>query len=148
MKIETMGSVLRESIRVFERKLGLLNEIQSSCCEVTLAQCHAIVEIGRNPQISLNELAAKLGLDKSTISRTLLTLVQNGIAVRETAPEDRRYATIQLTEKGYSIFKQIEQNMEERFRNIADAIPLEKREQVVESLQILNKVLETTRLNK
>lgn len=142
METETMGSVLRESIRVFERKLGLLNEIQSSCCEVTLAQCHAIVEIGRNPKISLNELAAKLGLDKSTISRTLLNLVQNGAAVRETAPEDRRYATIQLTEKGYSIFKQIEQNMEERFRNIADAIPLEKREQVLESLQILNQVLD------
>lgn len=148
METETMGSALRESIRAFEQKLGLLDEFQSSCCEVTLAQCHAIVEIGRKPQMSLNDLATKLGLDKSTISRALLTLVQNGIAVRETALEDRRYATIQLTEKGYSIFNKIEQNMEERFRTIADTIPLEKREQVLESLQILNQVLDKTSQHK
>lgn len=142
MEVVVAGKVLRESIRIFERKLGLLNEIHSSCCDVTLAQCHAIVEIGRHPQISLNELAIKLGLDKSTISRTLLALVQNGIAIRETDPDDRRYATIQLTDKGYEIFEHIEQNMDERFRNIASDIPVEKREQVLESLLILNQALD------
>ena len=142
MEVISMGKLLRENIRRLERKLGMLNENHPSCCDVTLAQCHAIVEIGRQPQISLNELAAKLGLDKSTVSRTLLILVQNGIAKRETDPQDRRYATIQLTAKGYECFNQIEQSMDELFRNIACNIPAEKREQVLECLLILNQALD------
>lgn len=132
---------LREIIRLLERKLGMLDEIQAACCGVTFAQCHAMVEIGRAQNISLNDLADILGLDKSTISRTINNLVNDNMVIREIDPEDRRYIMIKLTEKGMKAFAEIETRMEVYFTNVYNSIPEAKREQVVESLQLLFEAL-------
>jgi len=128
---------LRESIRFLERMLGVLNDSEMSCCGVTMAQCHAIVEIGRAKSISLIDLAKILNLDNSTASRTVNNLVNGGLAVRELDPDDRRYVTISLTDSGTKIFNNIEVSMEEHFSKIYQYIPENKRSQVLESLQIL-----------
>lgn len=128
---------LREAVRRLERKLGLLDDLQASCCGVTLAQCHAVVEIGRAKRLSLNELSEVLGLDKSTMSRTINNLVNNGLALRETDPNDRRYLTIRLTEKGMESFQEIENGMNKFFTRVYHSIPEAKRDQVIESLDLL-----------
>lgn len=137
----TGSAQLRESIRKLERKLGVLDDIQSSCCGVTFAQCHAIVEIGRAGSLSLNDLAEILSLDKSTMSRTLNNLVNNNLAERDIDPDDRRYITIKLTEQGMQSYREIEENMNLYFDQVYQSIPEAKREQVTESLQILLQAL-------
>ncbi|MBU4439706.1 MAG: MarR family transcriptional regulator, partial [Firmicutes bacterium] len=74
----------REQIRILERKLGLLKKNNGSyCAEVlTLAQCHALVEIGRIETISLKELSVILAIDMSTTSRTVDGLVKKGYVLR------------------------------------------------------------------
>ncbi len=131
------ADVLREIVRLLERKLGVLDDLESSCCGVTFTQCHAMVEIGRAEQISLNDLADLLGLDKSTMSRTINNLVQNDLVTRELDPKDRRYITIQLTAKGRRSFEEIETGMGEYFAQIYQALPENKRDQVIESLHLL-----------
>lgn len=128
---------LRELIRVLERKLGILEKSEMTCCDVTFAQCHAIIEIGRAKTISLNELAQMLNLESSTLSRTVNNLVNDELVQRELDPEDRRYITIQLTEKGQKIFKTIEEGMGIYFQKITDSIPPNKIKQVLESLELL-----------
>jgi DNA-binding MarR family transcriptional regulator len=132
---------LRETVQLLERKLGLLNELQASCCGVTFAQCHALVEIGRAECISLNDLADLLGLDKSTMSRTINNLVSNHMVLREIDPKDRRYLTIRLTAQGRQTFREIEVKMERYFEQVYQALPEGKREQVVESIRILLQAL-------
>ncbi|MDF2590039.1 MAG: transcriptional regulator [Anaerocolumna sp.] len=136
---------LRELLRILVRNLGLLEKSDASCCGVTIAQCHAIVEIGRAGQISLVELADILGLDKSTMSRTINNLVEANLAIREIDSENRRYIVIQLTEKGDDIFTNIENSMHDYYSNIFTKIPDNKRQQVLESLQILTKSIHDTR---
>ena len=131
------SKTLRELIRVLERKLGVLGKNEGSSGNMTLAQCHAIVEIGRAKNISLNELSDVLNLDNSTISRTINNLVNTGMVIRETDAKDRRYIVIKLTDNGNEIFKEIEQNMEEYFERVYEFIPRDKTQQVVESLEIL-----------
>ncbi|MBE6069405.1 MAG: winged helix-turn-helix transcriptional regulator [Clostridium lundense] len=103
----------------------------------TVSQCHAIVEIGRSSDISLNELAELLALDKSTMSRTINKLVDSGLAIRELHPKDRRYVSIKLTAEGVNIFRNIENSMNQYYQKIFSCIPEEKREQVLESLQLI-----------
>lgn len=129
---------LRELVRLMERKLGVLED-GMKCCGVSLAQCHALVEIGRAGSISLIELANLINLDNSTMSRTVNNLVNNQMAERELDPADRRYVTIKLTQAGTKAYNEIESNMEKYFMNIFDAIPENKQDQVLESLQILLK---------
>lgn len=128
---------LRETVRILERKLGLLSDNELSCCSITMAQCHAIVEIGRAGNISLIDLSKLLNLDNSTLSRTVNNLVKGGLAIRELDPNDRRYVTISLTQKGLDICNKIESDMNVQYSEIYESIPEEKRAQVLESLQIL-----------
>lgn len=128
---------LRELIRSLERKVGVLEENEITCCGITLAQCHALVEIGRAKSISLNELAQLLNLENSTMSRTVNNLVNSGFVIRDIDPADRRYVTISLSESGASLFSSIEEGMNQYFENVYDSIIESKRKQVMESLQIL-----------
>lgn len=136
------SKVLRELIRILVRDLGILEKSDASCCGVSLTQCHAIVEIGRKEKISLVDLSGLLGLDKSTMSRTINNLVESDYVIRESDMENRRYIIIQLTERGRSVFQNIEESMEEYYKGIFNAIPENKRNQVLESLQLLKDAVE------
>lgn len=130
---------LRELLRILVRNLGILEKSDSSCCGVTIAQCHAIVEIGRIKKISLIELADLLGLDKSTMSRTINNLVEAGLVKRDIDTENRRYISIQLTDQGIEVFESIENSMYRYYSDIFKSIPEDKRNQVLDSLEILVK---------
>lgn len=112
-----------------------------ACCGISMAQCHALVEIGRAGSISLVDLAGLLNLDTSTMSRTVNNLVNSNMAERELDPSDRRYITIRLTPEGVKQFSGIESSMGTYFMQIYSAIPAENRAQVLESLQILLKAI-------
>lgn len=128
---------LRELLRILVRNLGILEKSDASCCGVTIAQCHAIVEIGRIKKISLIELADLLGLDKSTMSRTINNLVEAGLVKRDIDAENRRYITIQLTDQGTEVFVSIENSMYRYYSDIFKSIPEDKRNQVLDSLEVL-----------
>ena len=115
----------REQIRILERKLGLLNKQDTCCSEVSLAQCHALVEIGRAKSISLKELSNILGLDISTMSRTVDSLVKKEFVHRSPPKTDRRSIDIQLIENGLNIFNDIENRMDDKFKTVFNQIPPE-----------------------
>lgn len=142
MDEENNSIKLREIIRKLERKLGILEENELSCCNISLAQCHALVEIGRAKTISLNELAELLNLENSTMSRTVSNLVNSGYVKRDIDATDRRYLTISLTESGQDLFNQIETSMGSYYQDIFSQIAENKRDQVIESLNLLLDAIE------
>jgi len=137
MKFTDNPKNLREMIRILERKLGILQDSQFSCCSISMSQCHALVEIGRAKSICLNDLAELLNLENNTMSRTVSNLVAKELAKREINPLDRRYLTISLTDKGQKHYEDIEEEMNQYFNKIYETIPEDKRQQVLESMEIL-----------
>ncbi len=135
--LDTGDNRLRELVRLLERKLGYLQDVQFSCCGITLAQCHALIEIGRAGSLALNALAELLALDTSTMSRTVNNLVKNHLAKRTTDKKDRRCVCIELSVKGKSLFEKIESDRNMYYARIYDSIPEEKRVQVLESIRLL-----------
>lgn len=142
MNFTNNSKQLREIIRILERKLGVLKDDQFSCCSITMPQCHALVEIGRAKSISLNELAEILNLENSTMSRTVNNLVKNELVKRDIDPQDRRYVTISLTDKGHKLYEGIEDKMNLYYQEIYKAIPENKKQQVLESIEILIKAID------
>ena len=141
MKDTQQGKRLREMMRLLVRKLGLLERDEASSSKITISQCHTIVEVGRAGKMSLNDLAANLNLDKSTVSRLVDNLVNQGMVVRKTDRADRRFVTLRLTEHGESICQEVEQRMEGYFLEIIGTIPADKREQVIESICYLTEAI-------
>ena len=126
----------REQIRLLERKLGLLSK-EKDCCSITLSQCHALVEIGRNPNVRLKKLAEILILDISSTSRCVDSLVKKKLVQRINSTNDRRCIEIILTEQGVSLFHNIEEKMNKKFAQVFSYIPLDERESIIKSLSTI-----------
>ncbi len=145
MKPSSEAETLRELLRVLIRKLGILERSEAACCEITLSQCHALVEIGRAGMLSVNQLSDRLGLDKSTVSRSVDKLVLDGLLLREEAAHDRRYVSLKLSNDGIAAYNNLEQRMTTFFDSIMSEIDPAEREVVLKGLQTLTTVLKSNK---
>jgi DNA-binding MarR family transcriptional regulator len=99
----------REVLRRFEREIFV--QTNECCCNgVTLAQCHALLEIASKNKESVSELAKTLSLDKSTVSRTVDGLVNIGLVDRSIPEENRRTSILKLTKAGENVCHSINCN--------------------------------------
>jgi DNA-binding MarR family transcriptional regulator len=89
----------RRDLRVLEREIVRQLGGETACCGVTLAQCHALLELA-DAELSLSSLAATLGLDVSTLSRTVDGLVRAGLVERVADDNDRRAVRLTLAPPG------------------------------------------------
>ncbi len=131
----------RTQLRVVEREIfGRISE-DSCCCGVTMAQCHALMELCRLENPSLKDIAPVLRLDKSTLSRTIDGMVDQGLVTRAENPENRRSVVIRLTDKGKRVADSINAYWDEFILSLFSVIPKEKRMQVLESMALIGDAL-------
>ncbi len=131
----------RAKLREIERAVWMQTKSEALCCGVTMPQCHAILEIGKAGELNLKDLAARLGLDNSTLSRTVESLVQDALADRSPSKEDRRATVIRLNEKGRSALDRINSTWNQICRDMFRSIPREKHQQLIESVSIVAELL-------
>ena len=131
----------RKTLRQFEMLLDGLIKESCCCCGVTIAQCHALLEIEENGQTTTVGLAKSLGLDKSTLSRTVDGLVNIGLVERIPHPTDRRYTLITLSEQGRKICKEINRVNDDYFERVFQAFQDAERAEVIRYFDLLVKTI-------
>ena len=141
-------SRFRENIRHIERELNIQNN--SHCSQgVTLAQCHTLLELFSDDNISLSELSDRLYLDKSTVSRTIEGLVKSDMVLRNIPDENRRKVIISLTPKGSDLCKQINIENDNYFSDVLDSIPQIDRPVFLKSFEkIVHKMIQYNKEKK
>lgn len=90
---------LRRNARSMVRELGLLNDAYFEI-GVTLAERHLLIELAVPPAPTMGEIAERLLLDKSTISRLISKAVKKGYIACVTDEKDKRKRFLQITEVG------------------------------------------------
>jgi DNA-binding MarR family transcriptional regulator len=90
---------LRRNARSMVRELGLLNDAYFEI-GVTLAERHLLIELAGSPAPTMGEIAERLLLDKSTISRLISKAVKKGYIACVTDEKDKRKRFLQITEVG------------------------------------------------
>ncbi|NIT59339.1 MAG: MarR family transcriptional regulator, partial [Aliifodinibius sp.] len=132
-------------MRRFERLNQILN---NSCCKgVTMAQCHALLEIEELGEAITIQLAKNLLLDKSTLSRTVDNLVKRGLVERKQHPTDRRYTTLFLTDKGVRICDEINRANDDTYEKILSELPSNEIQKIMENFEQLVKILNNSNRN-
>jgi DNA-binding MarR family transcriptional regulator len=99
MDIKTLRE-FRKNLRQLEQLLVAQLKEDTCCHGVSIAQCHCLLAVELLDLPSQNELADHLGLDKSTLSRTVEGLVKIGLLQRVANDGDRRIVRIGLTPQG------------------------------------------------
>ncbi len=129
-------SRFRHALRKFEREQEFLQ--RSNCCRgLTLAQCHALLEIGNMQQPSLMQLAGSLRLDKSTVSRTVDGLTNLDLVDRYVPHEDRRTLLISLSKKGVETYDDINLVNDTYFNEVLSAIPVKELDAFIKAFELL-----------
>ncbi|NYH52272.1 DNA-binding MarR family transcriptional regulator [Nocardiopsis arvandica] len=83
------------------RTVGLLQpEHAVSDLTVSLSQGFALHELDTDPPLSQRELAERLGLEKSTVSRMVADMERKALLVRERPSGDRRSYRLRITGRG------------------------------------------------
>ncbi len=142
-QIENKQSIeeMRHLIVLLARQFGLLQKESSQCCGVTMIQSHILYEINHTHQLSLNELAERLGLDNSTTSRHIHGLVEKGYVERKPHPTDRRYVTLGLSEKGIALEESISTMMNDYVLDLFNHLPEGKIHSMTSELKLLTEAM-------
>ena len=144
MRIEEIR-LFRSFVRSFEREVS--KQVNSKCnCGVSITQCHALLEIQEKGKCSLNELSMALDLDKSTVSRTIDTLVKEGLVERIIPEKNRRANELSLTHKGFQTCHSINMGNDTYFEMALNEIPENTRNEFINGFKILVEAM--SRLNE
>jgi DNA-binding MarR family transcriptional regulator len=127
----------RKILRRFERLQAAQLKDTCCCCGVTLAQCHALLEIEEQGNSHISLLTKSLGLEKSTVSRTVDGLVNIGLVKRVPRASDRRFIALTLTKKGKEICKKINGQNDAYFKDVFRTIPRDLHEEVIDRFHLL-----------
>jgi DNA-binding MarR family transcriptional regulator len=133
---------LQSQMIALVRAFGLHKPDTTPCGQpVSVAEAHALIELERSAPLSQNELAGRLLLEKSTVSRLVASLEQHGWISRTRSQHDARRVELSLTAEGRRIQGQIAAARTAKFQRVLEAVPIAEREQVLAALNILVEAL-------
>jgi len=131
---------LRELFQVMTRRFGFLNK---NCCQfgsndISLVQSHILYEILRQSNPSMQQVADTLGMDVTTFSRQIQTLVKLELVVKSPLPDDRRVSQLSLTTQGKYVAAKIDAEMNQYLNEVFSNMSEFEREMVIKSIKLLN----------
>lgn len=138
----TVARELQVSVQAFVRSFGLLVTKQTPCGQpVSPSVAHALMVLLDREEGGVatyqHELAERLGLDRSSITRLCARLEGDGRLKQEPAPDDARARLLRLTASGQRMAGNIRAASLDRFARIVEAIPSSKRQPLLDALKVL-----------
>jgi DNA-binding MarR family transcriptional regulator len=134
---------LRELFQIMTRRFGLLNK---NCCQVggielSLVQSHILYEIHRKDRPSMQQVADALGIDITTFSRQIQTLIKMELVMKTPLPEDRRISQLTLTTQGRFVAGTIDAQMNQYLNEVFSNMSEFERDMVIKSVKLLNEAM-------
>ncbi|MFT7462928.1 MAG: putative acetyltransferase [Pseudohongiellaceae bacterium] len=131
---------LRESSRRLVRVLGFLQSpLERVDCSA--AQCHALVELSLQGQLTTGELAELLEVDKSTASRTVGSLLRAKLVAVQADPGDQRTKPVSLTTNGRQRVLQIHSHADGQVAGALELLNDEERATVLRGVSLYEEAL-------
>jgi DNA-binding MarR family transcriptional regulator len=140
----TFVRTFRRDLRVLEREAVRHLDGETSCCGVTLGQCHALLELSFS-DCSLTSLAAALDLDTSTLSRTVDGLVKMGWVERTQDAADRRAVRLALTAAGRGKVAEIDGMCDRYYQGLFGDMSDRDRKCVLQGVKLLGEAMRSHR---
>ncbi|MFC4103429.1 MarR family winged helix-turn-helix transcriptional regulator [Paenibacillus xanthanilyticus] len=136
---------VRNLFQLLSRNFGLLNEqCCDNCCgqEISLVQSHILYEINRQHQPSMQEIAGALGMDITTFSRQVKTLVDKGLVKKTPHPADNRINILSLTPEGLGIENDINLTVNTQLHSVLSTMTDFERDTVIRSIKLFNDAMQ------
>ncbi|MFI2436700.1 MarR family winged helix-turn-helix transcriptional regulator [Streptomyces sp. NPDC018693] len=134
---------LQQALGSFVRAFGLHQPETTPCGRpISVSEAHALSELAQEEELRQVELARRLRLQKSTVSRLVGQLSARGWLERAPAPGDGRGVVLRLTPSGRQAARGLAEARRERFSRLLDAIPAHERAGVLHALDVMVEALD------
>lgn len=147
MPTTTRSSIADEFVGLIHA-FGVLKTDSTPCGQpMSVSTAHAICELAQHGPLTQTELAARIGLSTSSVSRLIDQLVRKAWATRHdsAAQGDKRLRHIALTRSGDDAARKVLAARAERFDDLLAAIDPARHAQVLESLHLLKEAADELR---
>lgn len=141
--VDEVGEMIQKLVRVFQ----LFERDQIKIYGFTTSQCYTLLEINKFGSLSMNEISEKMNLNSSTMTRILDKLVRDKYILRSRDESDKRIVIVTLTEKGIEAADKLSKTVKEYYKKIIKNIPEGEVENVLKSVNILQKAFEKANPN-
>lgn len=135
---------LRQASRQVVRELGFL-DLRMPAVGVTPSEGHVLIELELAGTLTAAELATRLNLDKSTLSRTLARLRRNGWVEARQGPADRRRKPLALRPAGKRQLARIHDHANAQVVRALALLPSTDRDAVVRGMALYGRALAQVR---
>jgi len=98
-----------------------------------------IFQVCRHPGISQEALTQRLAVNKSSVTRQLCSLEQNGFVTRQPAPEDKRSLLVYPTEKAQALYPKVVEEMRRWNRLLLEDLSPQEQEQLLDLMARVEK---------
>lgn len=143
----TEVDALREAARQVVRELGLLADAYHDI-GVTLAERHLLLEVANSKNPDHSDIADRLLLDKSTVSRLVAKAVKKGFVTYAKEASDKRRRCLQLTTTGRQTLNAFEPIAQQQVKDALLTLSNEEILTVQNGMDLFAKGLARARLRK
>lgn len=84
-----------------------LHDLYAGPFELSVTQWRVMAALGRFEPLTASDVGQRIVMDKVAVSRAVASLMNRGLVERATDLDDRRRASLRLTEKGRTVHAQI-----------------------------------------
>jgi DNA-binding MarR family transcriptional regulator len=133
---------LHELLMEVVRAAGLLQPDQAVAGHpVSLSQAFALHELDTGTPLSQRDLAERLRLEKSSVSRLAADMERQGLLVRERDPHNQRQYRLRLTEHGRAVHRRMATTFHEQYECWVAAMTQSERAALLKGLPALVRVM-------
>lgn len=138
MKDKTIDYILRSTWQAVAR---MYNE-EASKYEGSMAIGFALLSIDREEGTPSTKISSRMGMEATSLTRTLKTLEEKGLIIRKPNPNDGRGVLIYLTEEGKLKRELSKQTVLKFNETVKQHIPEEKLIHFVEVADVINELIQ------
>ncbi len=115
---------LRDALRHLVVAHGALEEARRPCgAELPIVHAYALLELLQcQLPMTVSELAGKLAIDRTNVSRLCARMESNGELLREPHPKDGRARTLRLTAKGKRVARSVDARSARHFERLVERL--------------------------
>lgn len=145
--MQTEISAIRHASRQLVREFKFLDG-QSRIEGVRFSECHFLTELGSMGRATASELADRLVLEKSTVSRLMSNLVDTGLVDVQAQESDRRHKHLVLTQAGQETVQAIHNYANKQVFSALQYVPEELLDTVVEGMNLYARAMQYSRISE
>jgi DNA-binding MarR family transcriptional regulator len=133
---EIIEGILKLSDRLFRVLLPTVPQ-ELLQIDVTMSQIKIMFILFINGQIRMSDMAADLQVTLATATGLVDRLVEKGLVVRESQPDDRRVVLCRLSEGGHGMVSGIWESARNNTRNILKTLDTARLRMLTEVLEVM-----------